>query len=230
MKLICVIVILILVGIYYILFNRKLYHSNIIIKGNEQINANKLMIVAHPDDELIFAGKELLKEKGWKVICVTNGSSKSENKFSFTVSPGTRKKEFIDVMNMLGCQYEMWDYEDNGFNANWDELSLLDKLRNAINENEYKIILTHNLNGEYGHVQHKKISELIHLLKPKNFYVFGYSETKNLNSTQSNSLDPNIIEINKLLSLYKSQRNTINKHYTYINNQTICKVDFLTPQ
>ena len=33
-------------------------------------NVDKLMIVAHRDDETIFGGNELLSEKGWKVIAV----------------------------------------------------------------------------------------------------------------------------------------------------------------
>ena len=34
-------------------------------------NTNKLMIVAHADDELIWAGETLLKEKGqWDILCV----------------------------------------------------------------------------------------------------------------------------------------------------------------
>ncbi|HDR7646817.1 TPA: PIG-L family deacetylase [Bacillus mycoides] len=34
---------------------------------------DKLMIVAHPDDESIFWGAALINENGWKVICLTNG-------------------------------------------------------------------------------------------------------------------------------------------------------------
>ena len=36
---------------------------------------NKLMIVAHPDDETLFGGGELLKHKGeYKVICLDYGN------------------------------------------------------------------------------------------------------------------------------------------------------------
>ena len=34
---------------------------------------NKLLIVAHPDDESLFAGSLLMTQNNWKVICVTCG-------------------------------------------------------------------------------------------------------------------------------------------------------------
>ena len=220
-----VIIILAIVIICYILFFRKLYHSNSIVNGNLHIDANKLMIVAHPDDELIFGGKELLKEKGWKVICVTNGTNKSGNRFSFCTAD-SRKKEFISVMDTLGCAYEIWDFEDNGFNSNWDSKSMTEQLTKAINEKKYKMVVTHNLNGEYGHVQHKKLSLLVHKLKPYNLYVFGYVNNEILNNNPN--LEPNeyFNKLDKILSLYSTQESIVKKYYTNILYQYISKVDF----
>lgn len=201
--------------IYYFLFLRSLYSSDYFISGNNHLNVDKLMIIAHPDDELIFGGKELIKEKGWKVVCVTNGSNRAGNIFSFCPAE-KRIKEFISVMNKLECRYEILDYEDNGFNANWNEISMLNKIRQLIDEKKYKKILTHNLNGEYGHVQHKKISEIVHRLKPNNLYVFDIDYTK------TNSLKN---ELNKLLLLYNSQNKIIVKHRDYVDHQSCTWVD-----
>ena len=45
------------------------------------INVKKLMIVAHPDDELIFGGAELIKHgPEYKVICLTNKYNELEVK------------------------------------------------------------------------------------------------------------------------------------------------------
>ena len=42
-------------------------------------NTNKLMIVAHADDELIWAGETLLKEKGqWDILCVVTPDHQSK--------------------------------------------------------------------------------------------------------------------------------------------------------
>jgi hypothetical protein len=61
------------------------------------------MIVAHPDDEVLFGGSQLITEKNWKVVCVTNGNN---TKRSF---------EFGSVMKLLNLDYEIWDLFKFGF-------------------------------------------------------------------------------------------------------------------
>lgn len=219
---ITIIIIILLTIIYLFVSNRKLYSSNKVISGNEVIsdkkivNPKNLMIVAHPDDELIFGGKELLSKDSWKIVSITNGSAASQNKFSFNRSD--RKKEFINVMNTHKWSYEIWDYEDNLFNANWDIYSLTNELNRVINEQKYEMIVTHNLYGEYGHIQHRKISELIYSLKPNNLYVFSYDE---------NSHNPYAQNIKTLLATnYGSQKKVIEKHNNCIEHQTTCKITF----
>ncbi len=211
-----IITIIIVIIIYYFIFCRQLYNSSNELKGNTNIDVDKLMIVAHPDDELIFGGAELINEPGWKVVCVTNGSNLSGDKFSRCLAEN-RIKEFTKVMNSLDCQYVILDYEDNRFNSNWNEFSLTQKLTQLINEKKYKKILTHNLVGEYGHVQHKKISKIIHQLKPNNLYVFGYDTNHN---------NPHRIKLLELLEIYHTQKKVIDKHRKYIDNQLCTKVTF----
>lgn len=215
MHIIIYLIILVIGIIYYLLFCRKLHSTNNTIRGNNHIIADKIMIVAHPDDELIFGGRELLENNNWKVVCVTNGSLESNNIFSFNTK-NYRKNEFINVMNSLNCAYEMWDFEDNYFNANWNENLLKNKLIKLFNEKQYKMIVTHNLIGEYGHIQHKKISQLVYQSYPPNLYMFGYD---------SNRINPLVDSLNKLLTLYSSQQNAINKHYLYVLHQCIIKIN-----
>lgn len=216
MKILILIIIIVIIIVCYFIFFRQLYNSDDILKGNENINADKLMIVAHPDDELIFGGSELISEPGWKVVCVTNGSKRSGNILSLCPAE-KRINEFVAVMNCLKCQYEMLDYEDNGFNSNWNKKSLTNKLKQLINEKPYKKIITHNLEGEYGHIQHKKISNIIHDLKPQNLYIFGF---------KPEYINPYRDELVKLLNIYHTQKNVIEKHKKYINNQLCTKVVF----
>ena len=229
MKILSILIIIaIIIIIYYFIFCRKLYHSKAILSGNNHIDTNKLMIVAHPDDELIFGGKELLAEPGWLVVCVTNGSNRSGNLYSLHRAE-KRIKEFITVMNSLNCKYEMWDYEDNGFNAHWNEKSLIEQLKQLLEKNKFVKIITHNLQGEYGHVQHKKISELVHGLKPDNLYVFGYSDNiKNIIDKPIVEINPYLTQLEQALSYYSSQENIIAKYYTNILYQSIHKVNFLS--
>ncbi|AGC01983.1 hypothetical protein H012_gp477 [Acanthamoeba polyphaga moumouvirus] len=215
-EIIYIIIVIIILFIYYFLIVRNLHSSNYVIKGNTNLDADKLMIIAHPDDELIFGSKFILEDPGWKIVCVTNATLKSNNFISFN-KENYRKKEFINVMNKLKCAYEMWDYEDANFNWNWNETKLLEQLENLISEKQYKIILTHNLQGEYGHAQHKKISKLIHKLKPDNLYVFDFD---------TNKTNPYMKKINNLINLYSSQDKVIKKYYKYILHQSKKKVEF----
>lgn len=196
---------------YFVLF-RTLYSSDTVIKGNENIKANKLMIVAHPDDELLFGGSELINEKGWFVICITNGSPKSKNIFS-KYSSKSRVEEFKNVMDQLECKYEIWDFEDSAFNSNWN-VSLKNKLEKLL-EVDFKKVVTHNLKGEYGHKQHKKISEIVHNINPKNLYVFDTDE-----DIENTHMD----RLTDLLSVYWTQKHTIDKYIYYAKHQTTKKV------
>ena len=62
---------------------------------------NKLLIVAHPDDESLFAGSLLMTQNNWKVICVTCGYD------------DIRKSEFKTAMKFANIKnFEIWEYED----------------------------------------------------------------------------------------------------------------------
>lgn len=210
---IILIIILILILIYLYVSKRKLHSSDVIF--TEMLNnPKKLMIVAHPDDEIIFGGN-LLLDGNWKVVCVTNATDKSQNKF--TTNKISRKDEFVTLMRHLKCSYEIWDNEDNLFNANWNIDNLLKNLNRVINEKNYQMIVTHNLQGEYGHIQHKKISRIIHDLKPSNLYVFH---------TDSNLTNNNYDSICDLaIKFYSTQSKVINKHNKDIMYQTIKSVN-----
>ncbi|WP_047150539.1 PIG-L family deacetylase [Aneurinibacillus tyrosinisolvens] len=123
---------------------------------------NKLMIVAHPDDEIMFGGHELIREKGWKVICITE----KENP--------VRSREFARAMEMVGAEYEMWNYDD-AWTAHVNRPQLEKDLEKAVNERSYERIVTHNLHGEYGHPEHQALAEMMEKIVRENLYVFDLS-------------------------------------------------------
>lgn len=120
---------------------------------------NKLMVVAHPDDETMFGGDELIQEEGWKVICITDGDNP------------VRSKEFTRAMEAFNAEYEIWSYKD-AWTEHVNRPSLEQDLLRALGERSYKKIVTHNLQGEYGHPEHKAVSEVMHNLVKEHLYVF----------------------------------------------------------
>ncbi|WP_438347843.1 PIG-L deacetylase family protein [Paenibacillus sp. FA6] len=145
---------------------------------------NKLMIVAHPDDETIFGGAQLIQEKGWKVICVTNGDNK------------VRCKEFKKVMKKVDAEYEIWKYEDK-WGGDFDQSRLKSDLEEVLARQPFDKVVTHNLEGEYGHTQHQVLSKLVHELIEKDIYVFHTSDIK---------LDDDILaKKREILKCFKSQ-------------------------
>lgn len=123
---------------------------------------NKLMVVAHPDDEIIFGGNELLLEQGWKVICITDRSDP------------VRSKEFAQAMAMVGAEYEMWDYQDE-WTHHVNRPKLEEDLRKAVSERPYERIVTHNLRGEYGHPEHQALAEIMEGIVQEHLYMFDTS-------------------------------------------------------
>jgi len=170
-------------------------NAKILSEAFNDYQATKLMIIAHPDDELIFGGIELMNYgSDYKVVCVTNPTNKD------------RILEFETVMEKLNiCSWEILDYEDT-----LHPTQTYDKLDDIINSREWKKIVTHNPVGEYGHPQHKLIHDRVKNCLAEtspstidNFYVFGKSPVKINEMILNLKMD--------LLKLYKSEEEIINQ-------------------
>ena len=108
-------------------------NNNEIITTSNEIKYNKLMVVAHPDDDTIFGGAHLINDD-YLVVCVTCGSNK------------TRVKEFEKVMSETNDKYIMLNHSDvvNGYISKWEnEYDLIEKeLKEIIQSNDWKMIVT----------------------------------------------------------------------------------------
>lgn len=148
----------------------------------------KLMIVAHPDDEVIFGGAHLLQKKDFKVICVTNGDRER------------RAKEFATVMQTLGVEHEIWSFRDT-YSTHFDQEGLKEALCETLRAQPFRRVITHGLQGEYGHPQHRAIARIVYELVDDHLYTFSLGDKR---------LSHKVIEQKwELISLYKSQRHTI---------------------
>lgn len=125
---------------------------------------DKLLIVAHPDDEVLWGGLNLLLQSGWFVICATN---KSDEK---------RVKEFNKTMSLAGVtKWIMFDTKDIETNDEDFDSSVFEKYLKKLSNLSWKLVLTHNKEGEYGHLHHQKVNFLVKKYF-KNIKVFTIGE------------------------------------------------------
>lgn len=149
-------------------------------------NVDKLMIVAHPDDESLFGFLDLaaaqherdvwIREQlqrrnnsstlsasphanvdpappGWKVVVVTN---------SFTPN---RLSELSAALSALGVQHwECLSHLDSLTPRLLLDSRLVLSLADLIYSRPWSQIVTHGLDGEYGHYQHRLLSRVVHSL------------------------------------------------------------------
>ncbi len=185
-------------SIYY--YNTYKIHPNfnkINLKGY-----NKLMIVAHPDDEILWGGKALI-EDDYLVVCITCGTVKS------------RVYEFVNVMHETNDKYIMLGYPDktNGERDNWESVyDDIEKDLIAITKlKDWELIVVHNPDGEYGHQHHKMASAIVTDIVPKKdiLYYFGryyskvtirdhYDELVSMNNKTLNKKK-------KIIGMYRTQ-------------------------
>lgn len=179
------------------------------IKKADFKNAKKLMIVAHPDDELLWGGGHLM-DGDYLVVCITRGYDR------------VRSEEFRRVTEASGNEHIILSYPDKvvGKRDDWSEIdakisSDLDKVMEYKN---WDLIVTHNKRGEYGHRHHKMTNRIVtDIYKNKHiksdFYYFGkYHKKANMDKVRGElvKLSPEQIEFKeKLRTLYKSQSRTL---------------------
>lgn len=109
------------------------------------------LVVAHPDDEIIFGGELLFYDRDVEVICVTCGGN------------SVRREEFVRVMGLIGVRSQILDFDDSFGGFGGADLGCVRSLAGGE-------VISHNADGEYGHRQHV---ELNRCLGPSRSFFLG---------------------------------------------------------
>lgn len=181
---------------------------------------NNLMIVAHPDDEMLWGGAHLI-EDDYLIVCITCGTKRERlNEFKSVV------KETDDSYIALGYQNKI-----RGERSDWS--NCYDDIKNDINmiidSNDWNLVVTHNEKGEYGHIHHIMVNKMVTDLYNENNYQFDlyhfgtYYSKKNiykLELVQSPISDALLKRKEELLDLYGTQSEVI-KNLSHMNKYEV---------
>lgn len=133
--------------------------------------ANALVIVAHPDDEIIWMGGALIifKNITWTVFCLTR---------NYDPDRAPRFRRICITLNVRGI---ISDLEDEGLlNIRESVPEIKKRVVNELPRRRFDYIFTHGANGEYGHPRHKAVHQAVKdllrtsVLNASEAYAFSY--------------------------------------------------------
>lgn len=135
-----------------------------------------LVIVAHPDDETIWASGTLLRSKLKKtIICLCRKNDKD------------RAPKFERACEILGAEGYIFDLNDfeKGYYKKISKQDIINKILKITKKKKYAYLYTHGKNGEYKHIRHVQIHEAVkemlkkRLLNAEKVFFFSYFKRKN---------------------------------------------------
>ena len=110
------------------------------------------VIVAHPDDETIWAGGTILEHPSWKwfVFCLCRGNDID------------RAPRFYKALKVLKSEGTMGNLDDGPEQNPLNEKDVENAILDLLPGKHYDLIISHNPSGEYtAHIRHKEVSKAV---------------------------------------------------------------------
>jgi len=131
------------------------------------------VIVAHPDDETLWAGGTILihPEINWTIMTLCRKSDPD------------RAPKFLKVVKAFGAKGFMADLDDGPDQKPLEQSDIQRAILNTLPQRSFDIILTHSPKGEYTrHLRHEEVSQAVlglwkegHL-EAKRLLLFAYED------------------------------------------------------
>jgi len=131
------------------------------------------LIVAHPDDEILWAGGTVIDNPSWNwfILSLCRGSDPD------------RAPKFYKVLEMLGAEGTMGDLDDAPEQEPLDEKEVEQTILDLLPSKHFNLIITHDPSGEYTrHLRHeetgKAVINLWHIgkISADELWTFAYSD------------------------------------------------------
>lgn len=113
---------------------------------------NVAVIVAHPDDETLWAGGTMLSHPSWNwfIVCLSRKGDKD------------RAAKFYDASQVYKAKGIMGDLDDGPDQMPLDEKVVEGVILNLLPRKHFDLIISHNPTGEYTrHLRHEEVSKAV---------------------------------------------------------------------
>lgn len=126
----------------------------------------KVIVTAHPDDEVLWCGALPLVVPGdWTIICCSIPRRDTE-----------RAYHFFDACEVLGVKPRLIPFVESEPNQPLKKEAL-----NLIDLSRFSCVVTHGENGESGHLHHKQVHQFVRQSSYHKMVCFGFgSNSPNL--------------------------------------------------
>ena len=110
------------------------------------------VIVAHPDDETLWAGGTILSHPQWKVYIISLCRASDTN----------RAPKFLEALKVFKAEGMMGDLDDGPNQDPLDEKEVEETIIGMLPRKHFDLIISHNPNGEYTrHLRHEEVSRSV---------------------------------------------------------------------
>lgn len=142
---------------------------------NNTVKLKVAIIVAHPDDEILWVGGTLLSHPNWDLFIVSLCRASDKD----------RAPKFYKSLELLNAKGILGNLDDGAKQRPLPESEIEKWILQLLPKSHYDLIITHNPLGEYTkHLRHEEISKSIINLWNKGtistdtLWVFAYEDNK----------------------------------------------------